>query len=182
MFPTSCTTVVPQISKNIYVTGFSQGILSLWHFSWVQIWTACRSHKTLSRNVVLKKCYLQFYAAHLSLWSNNFLWLETYKINHFCWQWWTSFRETWVSHRSVAEDSHLLRCDAVMLDEQFQHFEGSCCLHRQWQTVQLALDCLTLKLLWSFEIVETTMQWQSATSQLESWTNMFHYKEMPWHE
>jgi hypothetical protein len=62
------------------------------------------------------------------------------------------------------------------------HFEGSCHLHRQWQTVQLVLDCLTLKmkLLWSSEIVENTMQWHSATSQLETWTSMFHYKEMSW--
>lgn len=62
------------------------------------------------------------------------------------------------------------------------HFEGSCHLHRQCQTVQLVLDCLTLKmkLPWSFQIVENTMQWQSVTSQLESWTSMFHYKKMSW--
>lgn len=61
------------------------------------------------------------------------------------------------------------------------HFEGWCYLHRQWQTVQLVLDCLTSKkLLWSFEIVENTMQWQNVTFQLESWTSTFHYKEMSW--
>lgn len=62
------------------------------------------------------------------------------------------------------------------------HFKGWSHLHRQRQTVQLVFDCLTLKkkLLWPFGIVENTMQWQSVTSQFESWTSTFHYKEMSW--